>query len=151
MSPLVLPKQWDLETLLAAEFSTASLTPVNITNLKLALPASSLWEWEAVLLLNSSDTSGLKIAVNGPAGATLSYWVAGDANNNFPGSAQHGLATLITNALGTVGTGSDVICAASGFFKLAGTAGDLQMQLAKVTAGTAVARVASLVRARRIA
>jgi len=141
---------WELEAAITADFSTASLTAVSVTGLKVTLPANSLWEFECVMVMNSSDASGVKQAVSGPAGSALSCLFEGEANNSFPGTAQHGVGTLSANALGTVGAANDVIGIVKGFMKVAGTAGDLQMQFAKVTAGTGIVRAGSILRARRL-
>ena len=151
MSPLTKSiRAWDIETVLAAEQNTTSLTAVDIPGLALDLPANSLWEVWAMMELNSSSVAGAKVAANSPSGATFSLICAGESNAAFPGTAIHANATLSAQTYATVGSGNDIVAYLFGFVKIASTSGLIQMQYAKVTSGTLICRAGARMRASRI-
>lgn len=131
---------WDQIAKVSTDQSTTATSVTAITDLALALAANSLYEFEAVLIFNSSSTAGVKAAINGPASATASFVLNAEGSTTQIATAQHTLNTLNATAFGTVGSGSDVVCWINGFIKTGATAGNLQAQMAKVTSGTCIAR-----------
>lgn len=132
-----------------SDATTTGQSLVDITGLSLALEASSVYEFESFLTVNSSDTNGNKYGVNfSSAGASVSaaiqapqtagrYWVTGiiTALNTATAAYCTG-ATNINGGLmikGTLTTGAN--------------SGNLTVQHLKVTSGTSTVYVGSYVKA----
>lgn len=123
---------------LLADFTTTNTTATN-TNLTFAAEANTDYD---ILITGTASkavaTSGLKVAVNAPAGATIK------AYQQSGGSTQ---STALTNSLittvGTLGTtfatgiGVEVVFIIQGVVSVGGTAGSITFQAATVTSNTA--------------
>jgi hypothetical protein len=142
---------WDNTVTTTADRSTGNTTATDIADLSVALAANKLYEFEAVLVFNSSSTAGCKAAINySVAGAIASWFAQAEGSATIIQTAQHTLNTLSATAFATVGSGSDVICYIRGFIKTGANAGNLTAQQAKVTSGTSIVRKNSLLRVRLV-
>jgi hypothetical protein len=113
------------------------------------LSANSLYQFEAVLVFNSSSSAGCKASINySAAGATTSWILYAEWSTTQVATAQHTLATLDATAFATVGSGSDVICFIEGWIKTGANPGNLTAQQAKVTSGTSIVRKNSVLKAK---
>lgn len=142
---------WDSTVVTSADRSTTNLTATDIPDLSIALAANKMYEFEAVLVFNSSSVAGSKVAINySVAGAITSWFAFAEGSATLIQTGQHTLATLSATAFATVGSGSDVLCYVRGFLKTGANAGNLTAQQAKVTSGTSIVRKNSLLRIRLV-
>jgi len=143
------------EQITTADFQTTNTTATNIApasgpTLTIALAASKVYEVEAVLVLNSSSNAGVK--------AALAYSAAGATGNVvYQGMTSATAVGTIAAALGALegtvyvgATSVEGLLVAKAIVVTGANAGNLTMQLAKVTSGTATARKGSILRARLV-
>ncbi len=133
------------------DFTTTSLTAVNIPQLAFPLSANGeIWQFEFVLTIGSDTTAGLKIALTVPPGAGFQAWANGS------GAAK---STLLVDKIVTAGTLSaafNTFVGQTNYLRIAGGiqngtfAGNLQLQIAKVTSGTATVSLGSYVVAEKL-
>ena len=144
---------WDQIVTLAAQASTSNTTATDMTGMaSSSLAINSTYEFEAVLIMNkASQTNGLKIAINGPSGSSVSATIIGvSAAATLATGAITALASLSTPTFATVAN-VDSVVVVKGFFKTGGTAGALQMQHASVTSQASRAQIGSTLKLRKVA
>lgn len=114
--------------------------------------ASSTYEFEAVVIANKSSlTAGIKLAVNGPSGATVIATVEGMVTGTtFGSSALNALATLEATAFAAVAA-TDCLVVVKGIMVVSSTPGTLQIQHAAVTSQTSRIQVNSCLKLRKVA
>jgi hypothetical protein len=129
---------WGAMVSTTAQRDTTNLTATDIPDLSAALLASHTYEFEAVLTVQSSSAAGCKCAVNFSAsGAAAQAIYTGMTSATAVGNiATTALATLEGTAFVAVATTPAVIVI-KGFIKTGVNAGNLTIQQAKVTSGTA--------------
>jgi hypothetical protein len=123
-----------VERLSSAATTTLS-TAVN-TNLSIPVAANRNYYFEAILVVQCSSTGGVKVAVNGPASATV---VAHAIGNSTSATAQTStvftaLSTLSSVNFCAVATTNHGI-RVNGTMSVGATAGNLVIQFAATTAG----------------
>lgn len=117
-------------------------TPPDITGLTTALLANSVYEFEVILVGQSSTTAGVRFAMSFSAAGATGTWLAIGSTTTVA-AAQQG------NVYGAVGTGYWTTAATDesfymrGIISTAANAGNLTAQLNKVTSGTATVYIGS--------
>jgi hypothetical protein len=131
-----------------SDFTTTSTTLVDITGLSVPLAANTVYELDSNLSLRSSSAAGIKVGVNfSAAGATIEATCLHGASNaaydriNAFNTASAVFMTSITD-------GGDRI---KGIITTGANAGNLTIQLLKVTSGTATSYIGSFMRVNKIA
>lgn len=139
---------WSIVAVSGSDFSTSSTTLTNITGLSFACNANTLYEFEAHLFLNSSSTAGLRVGVQySAAGAAVKAWVTG--STSATAAAVNALTALNTStSTAYVAVAADGCITIRGFFKTGANAGNMTIQLLKVTSGTAKAYIGSMLKVR---
>jgi len=129
--------------------SATNIAPASGPALSIALAANHTYEFEAVLIVQSTNTNGLN--------AGVAY--SGTMGDFLQSAIGEGSGTVITFAVHSSGppagtfsavATTDTIVQIRGIVKTTG-AGNLTAQLKKVTNGTATAQAGSLLRARQLA
>jgi len=129
--------------------SVTNIAPASGPALSIALAANHTYEFEAILIVQSTNTNGLN------AGVAYSGTM-GDFLQNAIGEGSGTVVTFAVQASGppaaafSVVNATDTIVQIHGIVKTTG-AGNLTAQLKKVTNGTATAQAGSLLRARQLA
>lgn len=133
-----------------ANATTTGQVLVNITGLTAALVANAVYEFEAVLMVQSSSTAGNGYGVQfSAAGAAVEAQITG----TLAAATQK---TLRINALNTAATPFVTVAATGGILikgilTTGANAGNLTIQHLKVTSGTSTVFIHSFLRVRRIA
>ena len=133
-----------------ADRTTTSLTAVNATDMVFAIPASETWTFEFNLRVGSSSTAGIKLAITVPSGATFMATGLGNA------ASATAFTSEILSASGTLGVTYQLVNGQNGVVRITGTvvnganAGNVQLQFAKVTSGTATVAANSYLTARKL-
>jgi hypothetical protein len=129
--------------------SVTNIAPASGPTLSIALAANHTYEFEAVLIVQSSSATGLNagVAYSGTMGDFLQYGIGEGATGAVVTFAVHssGPPAAAFSALST----TDTIVQIHGIVKTTG-AGNLTAQLKKMTSGTATAQAGSLLRARQL-
>lgn len=124
---------WDsVARVSSSDFTTSSLSAVDVTGLTFATQANTQYEFELVVIGQSSSAAGIKFQfAHSGAGASL----IGIAQNTGPVDSQKiVLATLSTAEWTTAG--SDAIITAKGFLIVGANAGTFSFQVQKITSGS---------------
>lgn len=142
---------WDTIARTTIDRTTTNLTATDVPDLTAALTANTVYEFEAVLQVASSSTAGCKYAVNySAAGATAFAVYSGAVTATTAGvTATNALATLDATAFVAAVIDGEVIV--KGTVRVGANAGNLTIQQAKVTSGTATVRSNSILKVRKIA
>lgn len=129
---------WDTMVATTAQRDTTNLTATDIPDLSVALLANHTYVFEADLTAQSSSSAGCKYAVNfSAAGAAAQAIYTGMTSATAVGNiATTALATLEGTAFLAVSATTGVIRIV-GFIKTGANSGNLTIQQAKVTSGTA--------------
>ncbi len=104
---------------------------------------SEVWSFDFQLIIGSSSTAGLRIALTVPSGAAFRAWAIGS------GATRNGLIVDSMNTSGTLGTSFNTFAGTQNFLQIRGGirngafAGSVQLQVAKVTSGTATLHAGS--------
>ncbi|MBX3377234.1 MAG: collagen-like protein [Phycisphaeraceae bacterium] len=129
----------------AAQNVTNSTTQTNDTHLVLAVGANEVWEFEAVLFVQSGNNSpDVKVGFTAPAGATVTWTGLG-----FPTGATGNITDGNLALVGITGTGTasfGVINGPSpvrirGFIATSSTAGNLQLQWSQNAANSSATTI----------
>jgi hypothetical protein len=140
---------------IASDITTTNLTATDVTGQAFTVAANETWVWTAWWKVGSSTAAGCKYAVNFPAAATVVCQVWGNlaSTTAFTSDTITAAATLGV----AFNTGGLTTAAQGAFMMFRGSiinganAGTVQMQQAKVTAGTASVYAGSFLQAQRIA
>ncbi len=134
-----------------SDFTTTSATLVDITGLTFAAATNSLYEIEASLKAQSSDTNGMKFTVAYSAAAATGaiLYLGPAASTTFTGVTS-ALGTAEATALVTTAT-TDAIIFIKAVITTGANAGNITVQVQKVTAGTATIYVGSIMKIRKLA
>jgi hypothetical protein len=134
-----------------ADRTTTNLTATDVPDLIAALLANSTYEFEALLQAASSSTAGCKYSVNYSASGATAYvvYVGATSATTAGMAATNALATLSATAFIAVAADAEVWI--TGHVKTGANAGNLTIQQAKVTSGTATVRINSVLKVRKIA
>jgi hypothetical protein len=129
--------------------SATNIAPASGPTLSIALAANHTYEFEAILIVQSTNSNGLN--------AGVAY--SGTMGDFLQSAIGEGSSTVITFAVHSSGppagtfsaaVATDTIVQIHGIVKTTG-AGNLTAQIKKVTNGTATAQAGSLLRARQLA
>lgn len=148
------PAMWDTENVTTADHTSISTSATNVApasgpTLSIALAAASVYEFEALLVVDSSSTAGLN------AGAAYSGTVTTIVQE---ATGEGGAAAAVNQANHASGPGAGVYSAQSttkclvhikGWIRTNGS-GNLTAQLKKLTSGTCGCYAGSLLRARKV-
>lgn len=144
---------WDTEHVTTADHTSIGTTATNVSpasgpTLLIALSAASIYEYEAILVVDSSSTAGLNAggAYSGTI-TTIVQELTGETSGAAAASASHASGPTAT-AYATVAS-TKVIVHLKGWIRT-NAAGNLTAQLKKVTSGTCGCYTGSLLRARKI-
>lgn len=141
---------WTTIVQTTAERSTGNTIATDITDLTVALTANKIYEFEAVLLMNSSSTAGVKAGIGfTQTPSAISWTFLAEGSTTLISGAQHALG-LEATAFGTVGSGADVVCVIRGMIRVGASGGNLTAQQAKVTSGTCLTRIGSSLKTRLV-
>lgn len=135
---------------ITSNFTATSLTAVDVTNLALAIPASQTWSFD--FYMNGAGTAaGMKLAVTVPSGATLEAQ-AWAATTGVTVTRVERITTsgTLTTMIPLSNSGFDGPMLIHGICVNSSTAGNIQVQAAKVTSGTLTIYANSYGMARRI-
>lgn len=145
---------WDTEVKTTADHTGIGTTATNIAPasgpaLSIALSASSVYEFEAILIVDSSSTAGLNAgAAYSATITTIAEITEGEGSGTFVSAAAH--ASGPTGGAYAVVATTKVIVYVKGWIRTNG-AGNLTAQLKKLTSGTCGCYAGSLLRARKLA
>ncbi len=141
---------WDTMVATTTQRDTTNLTATDIPDLSVALLANHTYEFEAVLTVQSSSSAGVKFACNySTSGATIQAIYTGMTSATAVGViATTALATLEGTAFVAVATTRAVIVI-KGFCVTGANTGNLTIQQAKVTSGTASVFAGSQLKVKR--
>lgn len=121
-----------------SDLSTASLVAIDVPQMTFPLSViDTIWQFDFQLIIGSSSAAGLKISLTVPPGAAFRVWAVGS------GASKNGLIVDSMTQSGVLGVafntfiGSQNFLSIRGGVKNGGLAGALQLQVAKVTSGTA--------------
>lgn len=145
---------WDTEVKTTADHTGISTSATNVAPasgpaLTVALLATSVYEFEALLIVDSSSTAGLNVgaAYSGTI-TTVAQETIGEGSGTFVGAASH--ASGPTGGAYAVVATTKVMVRIRGWIRTNG-AGNLTAQLKKLTSGTAGCYAGSVIRARKLA
>ena len=145
---------WDTEVKTTADHTGISTSATNVAPasgpaLSIALLAASVYEFEALLVVDSSSTAGLNAgcAYSGTV-TTIVQELTGETSGAAAASASHASGPTGT-AYATVAS-TKVFVHVKGWIRTNGAA-NLTAQLKKVTSGTCGCYAGSLLRARKLA
>jgi hypothetical protein len=143
--------QFDYYDFSTGDATTTSLTPVNIPLMTFPLQeVGATFNFEFVLIVGSSTSAGLKVAITVPPGATFRAWAMGS------GATKNGLIVDLMTASGVLGVAFNTFIGQTNFLRVQGGVvngtfgGVLQLQAAKVTSGTATLSAGSYFSAQRL-
>jgi hypothetical protein len=127
-----------------SNFTTTSLSLVNITGLTFAAAANTTYEINVLLRVQSTSTAGLTPGINySAAGATVSVTGSGVTTaNNVTAFGLSALNTATTPAYATVAN-VDRNIIMQGVLITGANTGNITIQIAKVTSGTATVYIGS--------
>jgi hypothetical protein len=127
-----------------SDVSTGSLTQVDVPQMFFPLEITdAIYDFKFVLAVGSSTVAGLKIALVVPDGAVFRAWAEGS------GTAKNSLIIDRMTTSGVLGAafntfnGNQNLLHIFGAVKNGGFAGKVQLQVAKVTSGTATMHAGS--------
>ena len=142
---------WDTIARTTQDRGTANTTATDVPDLSVALLANTVYEFEAVLQVASSSSAGCKYAVNFSAAGATAFAVYSGAVTATTGAvtATNALATLDATAFVAAAIDAEVIV--KGTVRVGANAGNLTIQQAKVTSGTATVRSNSVLKVRKVA
>jgi hypothetical protein len=150
----VVPDYWDtLVQVAGANFTSSSLTLVDITGLTFAAAINSLYEIEIVMKVQSTDTNGIQFSVAcGASGSTGEYLL-------MPHLTQaQGTVRVNTNVLGTANgavtvttANSDSIAIIKAVVTTVGNTGNITAQLKKIAGNTATIYIGSIMKIKQLA
>jgi hypothetical protein len=128
--------------------SVTNIAPASGPALSIALAANHTYEFEAILIVQSSSSAGLNagVAYSGTMGDFLQYGI-GEGSGTVVTFAVHASGPPAA-AFSVVAT-TDTIVEIHGIVKTTG-AGNLTAQLKKLTSGTATAQAGSVLRVRQL-
>jgi hypothetical protein len=144
---------WDnLYQVSVANFTTTSLSAVNITGLSAPVVASSKYEVEAVLAFQSDNGNGLQFgwafSAAGATGEALGIFMTTSAAAVINGAA---LGTIFPlNIAGTSGA-TTMTCFIKAVLVTGVNAGYLNIQVLKITNGTATVYIGSILKIKKLA
>lgn len=121
----------------------SNTTLQNVTDMVATLPGitGAIFGWRSTVFYDGDGTADIKFAHTIPAGATMTWAVAGFATNSidpvFSGTTVSGTAI----ALGAIGVGSTNVALIEGEITMGATAGNLQLQAAQNTSTAAATNV----------
>lgn len=134
------------------DFTTTSLTAVDVTGLSFSVAANHIWTAEFKLYGNSSDATGGKFAIDVPAGATVEGHIIGNTSGGTAFTTERVTTDAALTTTAFWASSSTELSAILHVTVIVGaTAGTVKFQAAKVTSGTLTLRVGSSVTATRIA
>jgi hypothetical protein len=126
-----------------ADFTINTNTLTDITGLTFAATANTKYEFDALLLFQTGSASGVQVSVAfSGAGASSSFMAIGNGGSSgFVSNAASGLGT----GLGTFGTASATYITVNikGHLIVGANAGNLTIQMARLTSGTTTVYVGS--------
>jgi hypothetical protein len=142
---------WHTRKQVEVDQAFASTTLADITALVVTVGVvSALYEFEAVLLVNSPDTAGLEFGVNGPTGSTVIAVVDGSTTTTAASQCN-------VQALNTKSTTAFCALNGNGVVRIRGWlttdsthTGTLSIQADKKTSGSGTVLKGSVLRARRV-
>jgi hypothetical protein len=121
-----------------ADQTTSSLTAVDIPNFSFPLNGNGeKWEFEFTLIIGSDSIAGVKFALRAPTGANFRAWAVGS------GAAKSTILVDLMNTSGALGAAFNTFIATGNYLSIRGGVingtfgGNMQLQAAKVTSGTA--------------
>lgn len=134
----------------SSDFTTTGQSLVDITGLTFATVANGVYAFRAVLSVNGADANGLKVGVqHSGAGATVEGQAHGSLLATSALAARISALNTATPAFATSATDGGVVI--EGILTVGANAGNLTIQLLKVTSGTATVRINSFLDVKRIA
>lgn len=128
-----------------ADQTTGSTTPIDIPNFVIPVTGTQAFQFEAVLIIGSSSTAGVKFAITVPASSVFRAWAVGS------GAAKNSLIVDLMTASGTLGAAFNTFVGTGNYLSIKGgivcgdVAGNLQLRVAKVTSGTATLSAGSYI------
>jgi hypothetical protein len=146
------PGAWDTVVFTTADH-TASTSQIDVPELTVALAASSVYEFEAMLQINSTTSAGMKLAFAfSAAGATGQAVYTGSTTTTAAAVCSNLIAIGSTQAWMTIGTGgNDGTVVVKGWITTGANTGNLTIQQFKVTSGTATVRKGSVLKVNKAA
>lgn len=130
--------------------ATTNTTATDVPDLSIALEASSVYEFEAILRVASSSTAGCKYAIQFSAAGAAAYAIYTGA------TAATTAAVTATNALNSLEATAFIAAAIDGLVVIRGLVftgvnpGNFTIRQAKVTSGTATVRANSTLKVRKV-
>lgn len=141
---------YDAAYSLTADQSFATTSLADVTQMVVPVVVSALYEFEAVLYLNSPDTAGLEFGVNGPASSTIIALLSGSTTTTAASECNvQALNTKSSTAYCAL-NGNGVLVIRGWFATDATHAGSFSIQADKKTSGTGKVLSGSVLRWRRV-
>lgn len=143
-------QDWDtLVEVSGSDFNTGNTSLTDITGLTFAAVANTKYEIEGMLLGQCSDTNGCEFAVAfSAAGATGSYMGFAPSTSGTSGGGVNALG-LATPAIWTTAT-TDMHIFIRSIVSVGVNAGNITLQVKKLTAGTVTVRIGSIMKIRKL-
>lgn len=130
-----------------ADFTTTGQSLVDITGLTFATAANKQYRFRAVLSTSSSSAAGIEVGVqHSGAGATVEAVAMGTVGAGAESAVRVSALNTATAAFNTNGSDGGIVI--EGILTVGANAGNLTIQLLKVTSGTATIRKASFLEVR---
>ncbi len=131
---------------ISGDFTTTSTSLVDVTGLTFLCPANSSYLLEINLQVASTSAAGIKVGVTGSGTAGIGLGVLGTAGSATATRTER-LTALSTATSAFVTFNSDGILNLNGLVSCGVTPGNIQVQVLKVTSGTATVYGSSWIRA----
>lgn len=134
---------------ITSDFTTTGQALVDVTGLTFATAANKQYRFRAVLSTSSSSASGIEVGVqHSGAGASIEAVATGTAGAGAVQAVRVSALNTATAAFNT--NGADGGITIEGILTVGANAGNLTIQVLKVTSGTATVRVGSHVEIRAL-
>ncbi len=131
-------------TFTTSDLTTSSLTAIDVPQMTFPLTCNAeVWSFDFQLIIGSNSIAGLRIALTVPLGAAFRAWAIGS------GATRNGLIVDPMSVSGTLGTPFNTFSGTQNFLQVrggirnGGFGGSVQLQVAKVTSGTATLHAGS--------
>lgn len=126
-----------------SDFATTSTTLVDITGLTYAAATNTKYEIDAMLIVQSTTTAGLQVAINySAAGASTSYWLSGGTSSPTTNTNDINAFDSVSSGFATESSVTKVLLI-RGLVVTTTNAGNIKLRIKKVTSGTATVYIGS--------
>jgi hypothetical protein len=142
---------WDTVAMLTTQFDTTSQSAVDITGLTAALLANTMYEFDVLLELQSTSSAGVRTGLQfSTAGAVHEAYWSGMQTVSAPNQATTNVFGTTVNQVWAGNASTPAVARAYGVVRVGANAGNLTVQMFKVTSGTGSALTGSQLKVRKL-